>query len=270
MTFLLSVYEFFVLPVQGHEVTVGVVESVVILLESIDSGPILQSSRVGAYLCRMSSSTSRMALCALAAFMVLFGIGCNDSSNVSAPEQEIPIVDPDTTGAASLKAFEQAVHLRDSIGDTALLDHNKLKAAITSTIPGYNLEVDESNRFASELFAFTEAHKVFYNANEDYLELTLGDYADNPDFFRVNIQRHNLAQGVEISGIKDEKRTIPGLQPAGSQSFFTWSSFNKRKRIAQVYIGVNDRYFLTIEASGREDFLKMEDVANWIDWSGIL
>lgn len=218
----------------------------------------------------MSSLVTRMALCAVAALVVLLGFGCNDTSNVSAPEQEIPVVDPDTTGAASLAAFERAVHLRDSIGDTALIDHLKLRAAITSTISGYNLEVDESNRFASEVIDFTEAHKVFYNANQDYLEITLGDYAHNPDFFRVNIQRHNLAQGVEISGIKDEKRTVPGLQPAAVKSFFTWSSFNKRKQIAQVYIGVNDRYFLTIEASGKADFLDMEAVKGWVTWSRIL
>lgn len=200
----------------------------------------------------------------------LFWVGCGgNGTTVQSPGDDIPAA-PDTSGSKSLTAFEANVQARAAAGDTALADHKTLLAVLTDTIPGYKLEFRESNRFSSPLFSFSEANKVFYNAKEDYIELTLGDYLENPDFFRVNIQRYNLAQGVEISGVKDEKRKVEGLRPENAQDFFTWSSFNSRKNLSWVYIGLDERYFLTIEATGQQHFLDLTAVKGWLNWSKLL
>jgi hypothetical protein len=192
--------------------------------------------------------------------------GCSDTPSVQAPSQEIPAVHPDTAGMKPLAGFEDRVQRRALALDTTLADHQALRMVLKNEIPGYRLESSESNRFASPLFSFAEANKVFFDAKDDYIELTLGDYVANPDFFRVNLQRYNLAQGVEIGGVKEEKRTVEGLAPSWVKEFFCWSSFNRRKQLAWVFMGMDDRYFLTIEASGQGDFLDLGKVKQWLDW----
>jgi hypothetical protein len=188
---------------------------------------------------------------------------------VEVPTQGIPVVNPDTTGAKSMQAFEAHIQARRATGDTTLTDHMRLRNALTDSIPGYTSALNSSDQFSSGNFTFTEASKEFYNASEDYIALTLGDYVRNPDFFRVNLRRHNLAQGVEIGGVKDEKRKADGLKPTAATDFFSWSSYNARKRLAWVYVGVNERYFLTVEASGQDGFLDLERVKAWVDWEEV-
>ncbi len=213
-----------------------------------------------------NESTPALARGLVALIAILWVYGCNDGPQVQTPDMGVTVVQPDTSHTKSLVAFEARVADRFAKNDTAIVDHQKLLHLITDSIPGYKLEVNESKTFHAPLFTFAEASKVFYNSEEDYIEFTAGDYVTNPDFFRVNIQRYNLAVGVEISGVKDEKRLDPELQPAEAKDFFVWASYNNRKHIAWVYIGIDERYFVTIEATAQDSFLDMERVKQWLDW----
>lgn len=222
------------------------------------------------YVCIMQWMKQGLLWRMLAGIALAWMVGCGgNNTSVQSPDDGV-LAFPDTTGGKSLAAFEAHVLARAEGTDTALADHKTLLAVLTDTIPGYKLEFRESNRFKAPLFSFTEANKVFYNSKEDYIELTLGDYWENPDFFRVNLQRFNLASGVEISGVKDEKRKVAGFEPSNVKDFFSWSSHNSRKHLSWVFLGVNERYFLTIEATGQPDFLDLAMVKGWLNWSVLL
>ena len=106
---------------------------------------------------------------------IMWMVGCGgDGNSVQSPGDTI-LADPDTSGSKTLLAFEANVKARAEGADTALTDHKTLYSVLTDTIAGYKLEFKESNRFDAPLFSFSEANKVFYNSNEDYIELTLGD-----------------------------------------------------------------------------------------------
>jgi hypothetical protein len=199
----------------------------------------------------------------LAGWALLTVVACNKGPDVKTPVSDVPVVQPDTTGNISLAAFEAHVAARTP-ADTAVADHRRLLAMLTDSIAGYVLEVNEAETYHAPLFTFAEASKVFYNADQDYVELTVGDYVRNPDFFRVNIQRYNLAVGVEISGVKDEKCLDASLRPAGAKAFFAWASYNSRKRRAWFYMGINERYFVTIEATAQAGMIDAEQVKSWI------
>jgi hypothetical protein len=201
---------------------------------------------------------------------LLAGSACKDTPEVKTPVTDAQVVQPDSSHTLSLAEFEARIQARTARRDTAVIDHGRLQALLVDSIPGYALEVDEANTFHAPLFTFAEASKVFYNGDEDYVELTAGDYVDNPDFFRVNLQRYNLAMGVNISGVQDEKRMDDGLRPAQAQQFFAWASYNSRKHVAWVFIGVDDRYFVTIEATAQAGFIAMEQVQAWLDWGQVL
>lgn len=200
---------------------------------------------------------------------ILLGASCKEGPSVKTPETDLTEVNPDTTNAKSLADFEAHIALRSAQNDTAIIDHHKLQAMLIDSIAGYVLEVNEASTFQAPLFSFAEASKVFYNENQDYVELTAGDYIRNPDFFRVNIQRYNLAMGVEIAGVRDEKRLEEAFKPAAARDFFVWASYNSRKHLAWVFIGIDERYFVTIEATAQPSYLDMARVQSWIKWDAI-
>lgn len=201
--------------------------------------------------------------------VLLLGISsCGESpAEVKIPELEIPVVNPDTSGGKSTADFELHIKERIEKGDTSVIAPERFGALLTDTIEGYTLEFDKASKFETSLFTFSEATKVFYNENEQYIELTAGDYVRNPDFFRVNLQRYNLAQGVEISGLQDLKIKPSGFAPEKAKDFFAWASFNSRKRLAWIYVGLDERYFITIEATDQDDFLDIAKVKTWLDWA---
>jgi hypothetical protein len=205
----------------------------------------------------------------LLAGSVFFPACGGDGKDVKVPRQEIDMPVPDTSGLKGFEGFDAAVADRENAGDTIAIDHKLLQALLTDTIPGHDLEINKSSTFKTNDFAFSEATKVFYNSEENYTELTAGDYVSNPEFFKVNIQRYNIAQDVEINGIRDKKLDVPGLRPEEASDFFTWSSYNSRKRLAWVFIGVNFRYFVTIEATNQDGFIDLERVKGWLNWKAI-
>ncbi len=208
-------------------------------------------------------------LAILMVFGTLSSSGCKEGPSVKTPETDLTEVQPDTTNAKSLTDFEAHIAQRSAQNDTAIIDHRKLQSLLIDSIAGYLLEVNEASTFHAPLFTFAEASKVFYNDDQDYIELTAGDYIRNPDFFRVNIQRYNLAMGVEIAGVRDEKRLDEAFKPTAARDFFVWASFNSRKHLAWVFIGIDERYFVTIEATAQPGYLDMLRVQSWIKWDAI-
>ena len=176
---------------------------------------------------------------------------------------------PDTSGQKDPKKFAEAIKIRERQGDTIAIDHEKLENLLPNTIAEYTLDISKSSTFETRNYTFSEATKVFYNREEDYIEFIAGDYVADPDFFKVNLQRYNLAQGVEIEGIREEKRIVSGLVPGNVQDYFTWSLYNSQQKIARVYLGIDYRYFVTIEATGLDDFLDLEKVKSWLKWSEV-
>jgi hypothetical protein len=204
----------------------------------------------------------------LAGVSLLCMAACREPQHVEEPSAMVPVVSPDTTNMKSLAEFDAHVAQR-APADTGVIGHARLQAMLTDSIAGYVREVNEAETFHAPQFTFAEASKVFYNLNGDYIELTAGDYVANPDFFRVNIQRYNLAMGVEISGVKDEKRLDAALRPAGAKDFFAWASYNNRKHLAWVFLGIDERYFVTIEATSEPGYIDVARVMEWVRWDAL-
>jgi hypothetical protein len=216
----------------------------------------------------MTTGSNKWAFMLLIA-VIAYLVGCNDGPAVKTPDFTVADVQPDTSNRKSLAEFEGRIAQRFLRNDTAVIDHHKLQDLIADSITGYLLEVNEASTFHAPLFTFAEASKVFYNAHQDYIELTAGDYVCNPDFFRVNIQRYNLAMGVEISGVKDEKRLNVDFEPSAAEDFFVWASYNSRKHLAWVFIGIDERYFVTVEATAQDGFIDMKRLQDWLRWESL-
>ena len=151
--------------------------------------------------------------------------------------------------------FEAEVERRRAAADTIAVNHDSLALIIPDSMPGYIKDVDKATTFETKRFVFSEAIRVFYDDNEDYLEFIVGDYVADPDFFQANIQRYNEAKGEIIDGVQEKKIAAGVHRPAGATDFFAWSLYNEEKQMARVYLGVNYRFFVTVEASGQSGHL---------------
>ena len=196
-------------------------------------------------------------------------LGCGGEPSLQEPASRLDDERPDTTGSASLTHCRETIARRKTDGDTALVSAARLLDVLTDTIVGYDLDISLADTLETPLATLIEAKRVFYNADEAFVELIAGDYSRDPGFMEVNLLRYNLAQGVEVEGVTDIKRRAPGLTPPGIPNSFCWSSFNKVQRIARVYIGVDYRYFFTIEATMQDAQLDLGKVAGWLDWEAM-
>lgn len=194
---------------------------------------------------------------------LLCSCGASEIEKVEVPFSKKETYEPDTTGKLPLAAFEEVREERLKSGDTVAISHEVLQKVLTSLISDYTLESDQASTFATQNFTFAEASKVFYNAEENYIELVAGDYVANPDFIEVQLQRFNLSQDVEIQGVKDVKLD---LTPVGKpDQFFAWGSYNENKKLALVNIGVNYRYIISISLTGASEIPGKETIEGWLD-----
>jgi hypothetical protein len=196
-------------------------------------------------------------------------IGCGSEPALKVPVSRLDAVIPDTSGSASLNHYRATIAQRKSDGDTALISAERLLGVLTDTITGYKLDISLADTLETPLATLIEAKRVFYNGDEAFVELIAGDYVRDPGLMEINLLRYNLAQGVEVEGVTDLKRTASGLTPPGVPNSFCWSSFNKVQRIARIYIGVDYRYFFTIEATMQDAQLDLGKVAGWLNWKSM-
>jgi hypothetical protein len=213
---------------------------------------------------RFSPRSLPRTLCVAALCCVL--AGCGSEPSLKTPVSRLDDVRPDTTGSASLAHFRSVVATRTASGDSSLVSADRLLGLLTDTIAGYSLDISLADTLETPLATLIEAKRVFYNSQEAFVELIAGDYLRDPGFMEVNLLRYNLAQAVEVEGITDVKRVAPGLLPEGIPNCFSWSSYNKVQRLARVYIGVDYRYFLTIEATAQDGQLDLAKVVSWLNW----
>lgn len=211
----------------------------------------------------------RASIVAVCMALVLGLLACGEAPAVQEPASRLANISPDTTGTASVAHFKQVMADRKAQGDTALMSKTRLLGILTDTIPGYALEISLADTLETPLATLVEAKRVFYSDEEAIIELIAGDYVRDPGFMEVNLLRFNLAQGVEVEGVTDVKCDAPGLLPVGVPNSFCWSSFNKVQRVARIYIGVDYRYFITIEATMQDAPLNLAKTAGWLNWKSL-
>lgn len=205
-----------------------------------------------------------LGLGALLLFLAaLWSCGGGDSSNLEEPGFYDSIPVKDTSLRFDASAFEDLIKKREARGDTVPRKHVQLRAILPDSLPGFKPDINEGGTFQTKDFAFSEATRVFYDANEEYIEINVADYIADYDFFASVLQRHDLANGMEIEGVLESR--IPVNHPEA----FSWRSWNPEKRIARLYLGFDFRYFITLEQTGGADTRMLEGILQKMDWKSL-
>jgi hypothetical protein len=208
---------------------------------------------------------------AIAGLFALLLNSCGPGSGaLTEPSNPTDGVKADTTGMRPELDFAAAIEARRASGDSTLADVQRMRRVLTDSIPGYRMEIDIADTLKMPLTSITEAKRVFYNKAGGYIELALTDYVQDPAFMQLSLHRHNLAQSVEVQGIIEARKQAPGFLPALAKDAYTWSSWNKARQSAFVYVGVDYRYFLSVEATPHEGFLDLAQVGKWLHWEALL
>lgn len=170
----------------------------------------------------------------------------------------LPPIDT-VTYQLDLKDFHAARVARETRGDTHLLPHTRLIRSLPEKVAGYQLEIEDSATFTARRFSWGEAARVFYNEEEDYVEISVADYIHDPLFFETVLERHRLANGLIVDGVKEDR--LPTMEN-GMQ--FSWKSYTEPARVARAFMGIDYRYFVTIEATGQENTELVLDLLNQV------
>lgn len=195
------------------------------------------------------------------AFALIFAAGCGgEVTDKTVREPEI-VEQP----APDLSAFQAEVRERFASGDTIPVAHEKLELLLPDKIEGYTLDKRESDRFDTGEYAFSEATFVFYNDNNEYLEITLADYIADTLFFINPLNRYALIGTAQWgSGTARPLSAKDNLPP----NAFGWVSHTPSNQMARAFVGIGYRYALNIEVAGQSDFALAEKVLGMVDIPG--
>lgn len=204
-------------------------------------------------------------------YALLFGLGLTacgggEYADVETPHNTVDTIAVDTLPSDVVDRYEEIVETRLAQGDTVAIAPKILQDMMVDSIPGWSKEIDRAETFVTRNFTFSEGTKVFYDpSGENYIEFIAGDYAANPDFFEVVLQRYQLASGFNLDGVTDRKLSVEA--PAQAEAFIGWESFNANRRLAEIHFAYDYRYFVSVTATGKSDFLNAEQVSQWVDWT---
>lgn len=193
---------------------------------------------------------------ALALLWLLWGCqqqGTLDADSVKIPHFEAPT---DTFREPDLSGFRARVSLRYSQGDTVPVSRADLEQLLPEEWDGYNLEIRDGGKFRTKEYAFSEATYVFYNDQNEYLEITLADYVADTLFFENPLRRYYLIGGPEFGNETVSKLEIPHPE----WNAFGWIAYHPGTRNATLFMGLDYRFSLNIEATGQTGTQGVEEV----------
>jgi len=202
--------------------------------------------------------------------LLCFLCGCDPSSStLREPQSLLDNLQPDTSGRLPMELLETRLAAWHDSGDTLPANGQKLLAVLADSIPGYLLEIASADTLQLPLSELVEARKVFYNPEGDFIELSIGDYVRDADFLRANWRRFNLADSVPVSGLTEDRRTMPGFLPASLPASCTWSAYNSLDRSAEVFVILDARYFVSVSLPLQDGMPDLSTVATWLDWDAL-
>ena len=198
--------------------------------------------------------------------LVLSACGGGEYADVETPYSSVDTIAVDTLPADVVDRYTGIIETRLAAGDTVAIAPKILQDLIVDSIPGWSKEIDRAETFVTRNFTFSEGTKVFYDpSGANYIEFIAGDYAANPDFFEVVLQRYQLASGFNLEGVTDRKLTVEG--PSRAEAFIGWETYDENRRLAEIHFAYDYRYFVSVTATGKQDFLNAVQVNQWIDWT---
>lgn len=175
--------------------------------------------------------------------------GCKQGGDLDADGVKIPHFDlpTDTFREPDLSAFRTAVSKRYAHGDTVPVAREELEQLLPEEWEGYSLEIRDGGKFRTKEYAFSEATYVFYNDQNEYLEITLADYVSDTLFFENPLRRYHLIGGPDFGNETVTKLEVPHPE----WNAFGWIAYHPVTHVATLFMGLEYRFALNIEATGQ-------------------
>ena len=118
--------------------------------------------------------------------LLLFFWACGDGSGsetLEEPNFNDSIPQMDSSNRFDASAFAKIQEERSARGDTIPEVHTRLGQILPDSLPGFRADIDDGGTFQTRDFAFSEATRVYYDQDENYIEINVADYIADPDFF---------------------------------------------------------------------------------------
>lgn len=136
---------------------------------------------------------------------------------------------------------------RKKRGDTLAIHYEKLAEYLPESFAGYKKDgaIDGGTTTSPGLGSFSNVGQRYLNASGDEVEIDIVDY--NTAFAMYSTIMAAYASGIEIDNT-DER--IKGFEY--SDEIKGWTVLRKKDYVAEAYIGVNDRFHISVQADNQE------------------
>jgi len=136
---------------------------------------------------------------------------------------------------------------RKKRGDTLAIHYEKLAEYLPESFAGYKKDgdIDGGTTTSPGLGSFSNVSQRYLNASGDEVEIDIVDY--NTAFAMYSTIMAAYASGIEIDNTEEQ---IKGFEY--SDEIKGWTVLRKKDHVAEAYIGVNDRFHISVQADNQE------------------
>ena len=136
---------------------------------------------------------------------------------------------------------------RKKRGDTIAIHYEKLAEYLPESFAGYKKDgdIDGGTTTSPGLGSFSNVGQRYLNADGDEVEIDIVDY--NTAFAMYSTIMAAYASGIEIDNVDEQ---IKGFEY--SDEIKGWTVLWKKDHVAEAYIGVSDRFHISVQADNQE------------------
>jgi hypothetical protein len=127
------------------------------------------------------------------------------------------------------------------------LFHKELQKYLPTAVKGFLPDSEPNgNTISMGHYLFSTVEQNFVR-NEEYLKITIFDYSESSSLY----EQSSLIW--ELGEVEQDEFGYARPAKFTNTSVAGWESFDKETQIAEIYIGINNRFVIVISAEGQKD-----------------
>ncbi|MCF8367989.1 MAG: hypothetical protein K9G76_03030 [Bacteroidales bacterium] len=137
------------------------------------------------------------------------------------------------------------------VAQNEVMPYQDLQTYLPTSVPDYEAGEPGGSSMNMQNMSFSSADIIFTNSNGEELRITLLDYS-------ASMMMYQAATAVWSTEMSFEDDESIAKSVKWSEKIAGWEEYRKKDKEAKLFLGISERFFLSIEATGQSnmDFVK--------------
>lgn len=144
------------------------------------------------------------------------------------------------------------------------LEAKELQKFLPSSIKGFSMDGKPESSSMSINGVTISSAEVNFASGEQYIKITLVDYGESANLFLMATQAWTMNISIENDEQKSSTFSLKGGKVNG------WEVFYKEDNRAEVFLGINGRFYLSIVAENQTGIELAKSIAEGMNLDGLL